>query len=144
MHNLRDHGRSRARFADGLASPFEAYRRTRAGTVDVDDAVVDDGGELPAEVAWYLDRIESALADDGADARRAHPKLGATADRAVQLWLAREKVVIFCFYRATGRALRAHISRALERETVRLAAEQLGVQPHQDVERQIDRARAPV
>lgn len=52
--------------------------------------------------------------------RSAHPKISATAERAVALWKAGEKVLVFCHYRATGRALRQHISALLHQEILRL------------------------
>ena len=54
------------------------------------------------------------------DVRSAHPKIRATAERAVALWRGGEKVLIFCHYRATGRALRQHISALLHAEIGRL------------------------
>jgi hypothetical protein len=57
--------------------------------------------------------------DSGA-ARRAHPKVRAAAERAVQLWRDGEKVLVFCHYRATGRALRRHISDLLHEEVIQL------------------------
>jgi hypothetical protein len=50
----------------------------------------------------------------------------------VQLWLAGEKVLIFCFYRETAKALRDHIKREVERATVALAARKLGLNPQRD------------
>ena len=46
--------------------------------------------------------------------------------RVVKLWLSGEKVLIFCFYRETAKALRQHIAREVERATLALAAEKLG------------------
>jgi len=43
----------------------------------------------------------------------------------VDLWRRGEKVLIFCHYRATGRALRQHVSTLLEEEIVRLGREKL-------------------
>lgn len=130
---------TRAFFAEGLASSFEAYRQTRVMTDPasvLDEASVDGAGILSDETVWYLERIREALPDDGhgtSGERRGawgeHPKLAATVRRAIELWNRDEKVLIFCFYRATGRALRDHIARAVDHEIVRQAAEQLGHSP---------------
>ena len=113
-------------FAYGLASSFEAYADTRRNRV----AVLDDAerrAESPAEdvtpqLRWYLDRIAAALPDDTADGWAAHPKVAATVDRVRELWCNGEKALVFCFYVETGRALRAHISRALRHEVIARAA----------------------
>jgi len=60
-----------------------------------------------------LRHIDTALEDPRT--RAAHPKIQATVNEAVRLWWAGEKVLIFCHYRATGRALREHISKALQK-----------------------------
>jgi ERCC4-related helicase len=125
---VREHRRTRALFADGLASSFEAYRRTRSAEPpesQIDDVVVETD-ELPDAVRWYLDRIEAALPDE-AETYASHPKLRATVRRVVDLWREREKALVFCFYVATGRALRHHIARAIEKESVALAGASLGV-----------------
>jgi hypothetical protein len=49
-----------------------------------------------------------------------------------QLWLAREKVLVFCFYVETGRALRTHISRAVRQEVIDRGGEALGIPPADD------------
>ena len=72
--------------------------------------------KAPPELKWYLDRLDRALPPDATEAYQAHPKISATVDRVVRLWLAGEKVLVFCHYRATGRALRRHISQRLQDE----------------------------
>lgn len=126
---LRENRRVRAMFAEGLASSFEAYTRTRAAgdmEREVDDVEVESG-ELPIDVSWYLDRISLALPEESDQALVQHPKIAATVDRAVALWKRREKCLIFCFYIATGRALRRHIARGIEREVLLMAAEKLSM-----------------
>lgn len=54
--------------------------------------------------------------------------------RALELWLRGEKVLLFCFYRQTARALREHLGREVERLTLRLAAERLGIHADADGE----------
>lgn len=124
--------RTRALFAEGLASSFEAYAHTRTSALPeavIDEAAVDGIAGHSAETRWYLDQIREALPPDDHGLWAEHPKLGATLKRAIELWLADEKVLIFCFYRATGRALRDHIARALDRAIVADAARQLGSAP---------------
>ena len=127
MLGLREHRAARAMFADGLASSFEAYTRTReAQTLDdeIDGVELAKLEPLPEEVSWYLNRITRALPDEDDNALVQHPKVLATVHRVVELWRNREKTLVFCFYIATGRALRRHIAKALEAEIVRMAAEQ--------------------
>jgi hypothetical protein len=123
---LREHRSARALFADGLASSFEAYRQTRSSTpaAETVDDLEEEHQELPADVRWYLDRISAALPDEG-PLHSEHPKVRATVNRALALWREREKVLIFCFYRATGRALRRHIAQAIATETTAQAARML-------------------
>lgn len=130
MLGLREHREARAMFANGLASSFEAYTRTRNAASlagEIDDLELPELQPLPDEVAWYLDRISQALPDDDDEALVQHPKIRATVHRAVELWRNREKVLVFCFYVATGRALRRHIAKAIEREIVTMAAKKLNL-----------------
>lgn len=123
--------RGQALFAQGLASSFEAYRETRRRKLA--ELMDDKENEVPAwvsrEVDWYLRHIDRALPDDQRDLWMSHPKIAATARRAAELWDRGEKLVVFCFYRATGRALRRHLSRALEQRIVQRGAERLGLRP---------------
>ena len=54
--------------------------------------------------------------------------------RAVDLWRRDEKVLIFCYFRATGRALRDHISREIDRIVIEEARRQLGRKAGQEAE----------
>lgn len=124
---LQGHRSTRAYFAEGLSSSFEAYAETRSAELpDVDEMQAEPGGELPATITWYLDHIEQALPSTDDAAWAEHPKIAATTRRVVELWHQGEKVLVFCFYRATGRALRAHISRALQRRITDDANARLG------------------
>jgi superfamily II DNA or RNA helicase len=135
-------GRSpRAVFAEGLASSYEAYLETRRGNAHVDD----DGDEagLPAsaddpELAWYLDQLDQALPEDP-EIRARHPKLIETVNRAVRLWWEGEKSLIFCHYRATGRALRRYVSLRLEGEILDRAIPQLRVGSRDEARETLDR-----
>jgi ERCC4-related helicase len=134
-------GRSRrAVFAEGLASSYEAYLETRRGAVPVDD----DDGSAPVgpsedlQLAWYLDQLDRALPEDPA-IRARHPKLVETVDRVIQLWWAGEKSLIFCHYRATGRALRRYISHRLEQAILDRAMARLGVGSREEAAEAFDR-----
>lgn len=145
MLGLREHRQARAIFADGLASSFEAFTQTRSAHAlaeEIDDLEVADA-PLPEEVAWYVDRISRALPDEDDEALIEHPKIRATVARAVELWRNREKALVFCFYRATGRALRRHIAKAIEREIVITAAEKLKLSADDEtaVHAELDRFR---
>lgn len=132
---------TRALFAYGLASSFEAYADTRRnrevdrkvsgdGAAILDDLDVENDSPCGASprLAWYLDRINAALPPDTADGWAAHPKINATVRRVLDLWRSGEKTLTFCFYVETGRALRSHISRALRDEIVTRAAESLDLE----------------
>jgi Helicase conserved C-terminal domain len=113
---------ARAYFAEGLASSFEAYRETRLDKDAREDLAKAD------QTAWYERQIRRALPPGKSVVAGAHPKIEATANRATQLWREGEKVLIFCFYIATGRALRTHIARAVRQEIIRLGAARLGLE----------------
>lgn len=140
---------TRATYAYGLASSFEAYLDTRRNQIDGLDRAPDEPAPRQPrpdpQLTWYLDRIERALPRDGHDGWTDHPKVAATTGRVLDLWRDGEKVLVFCFYRETGRALRSHISRALQQEVVAKAAAVLGLDPADhdavlvELERQADR-----
>jgi ERCC4-related helicase len=130
--------RGRALFAEGLASSFEAYLETRRGQSSVDEDSDISDQKIPAELDWYLSRLDIALPKDSRDLRSAHPKIRATAERAVALWRAGEKVLVFCHYRATGRALRQHVSALLHEEIVRLGAAKLPGRTRAEVEQRLE------
>jgi len=125
----REGRRGQALFALGLASSFEAYRETRKRKLEElrDDQNGDVEDLSTPELDWYLKHIDRALPEDDRDRWGVHPKVEATVRRAIELWDRGEKTVVFCFYRATGRALRRHVSRALERRLLERGAERLGL-----------------
>ena len=133
--------RGRRLFAEGLASSFEAYRQTRDGGEDAevaDDGVREEVDGAGGEVEWYLDQIAESLPDEDPRVWAQHPKIKATVSRAIELWKRDEKVLVFCYFRATGRALRAHISREIECIVLDEARAQLGRKAGDDAE--VDRA----
>jgi hypothetical protein len=124
---LAPHGR--ALFAEGLASSFEAYRETRRGVPNTDEEEqareAEAASQCTDEVRWYLEQLDQALPTGDDAAMYSHPKVRATVEKALHFWRAGEKVLVFCHYRATGRALRAHISRRLHEEIVERGCRQL-------------------
>jgi len=130
LRGLQEHRATRAYFADGLASSFEAFAETRMNRhAEVDDITEETDHELPPDIQWYVDQIAAALPNAQPGNWSQHPKLQATTDETVRLWRQSEKVLIFCFYRATGRALRSHISRALLADITDQGAKALGLNP---------------
>ncbi|MBX7160428.1 MAG: DEAD/DEAH box helicase, partial [Acidimicrobiia bacterium] len=124
--------KARALFADGLASSFEAYLYTRADAAEAcdEDAGTPVPADVPTDIDWYLNRIDQALRPDGDGTVAArHPKLDATVERVVDLWRSGEKTVVFCFFVATGRALRDRIAAGLGSEILRRGAIALGLAP---------------
>ena len=135
-------GRGRAFFVEGLCSSYEAFHHTRdsgSDTRDVDDeGIKRDGKEVKKSSAgrdsivpirWYEDQIEKLIPSksESLAKRYAHPKVSAVVDAAVRLWISGEKVLIFCFYRETAKALRAHLMREVSRATNVLFARKLGL-----------------
>ncbi len=133
--------RGRAFFAEGLCSSYEAFHHTRDERGDARD-VGDDGVERDATadkagaraetivpVSWYEDQVGKMIPSRRASeaARFEHPKIRAVVQRTISLWLSGEKVLLFCFYRETARALREHIGREVERATIDVAAKKLGL-----------------
>ena len=119
----------RALFAEGLASSFEAYAHTREsadGSSVADEMEIDGVGENSSELRWYLGQIRRALPEGDHGLWCTHPKVSATVQRAMELWLQDSKVLVFCFYRRTGEALRQHLTRVVDEWVVRNAAIQLG------------------
>jgi hypothetical protein len=122
--------RVRAYFAEGLASSFEAYRETRKRSDAqgyLDDASGSEHSELPEDAAWYARQIDLVLPVGAAGYGASHPKIAATTERVLRLWRDGEKVLVFCFYIATGRALRSHIATALREDIISQAALKLGL-----------------
>ncbi|MBU1101436.1 MAG: DEAD/DEAH box helicase [Bacteroidetes bacterium] len=112
-------------FAEGLASSYEAFLRTREAKefTDDDDEVI----QVECHENWYLENIEQAIrANSKRNNNLVHPKIRATVNKAVDLWMQGEKVLIFCHYIATGKALRQYISQELQRRINEIASKKLG------------------
>ena len=131
----------RAVFAEGLASSYEAYSETRQGRAERDDddpTSPEDSGEDP-EIAWYLNHLDRVLPQQSEEAKLRHPKVLATIDRALKLWWRGEKTLIFCHYRATGRALRRYVSWRLEQEILNRAVHLLKGATLDDAREKLDK-----
>jgi len=122
-------------FSEGLSSSYEAFlhtRQERDKAKDVEAALDEDSAEdenverpnCDHEMAWYLKKIDMFLPSDGSSGL-SHPKINATVNKALELWKKGEKVIVFCHYRATGRALRQYISELLLKEIDSKACEML-------------------
>ena len=122
----------RATFAEGLASSYEAFLETRK-SADKDEEIAShtDNDE---RVNRYVKKLAAALPDEAAYAQ--HPKIAPVVARVLDLWRHREKVVVFCHYRETGRALVRHLSAALERQLWN-DAEQRFQMDHQAVQKAV-------
>lgn len=109
---------------EALCSSYEAFRLTRkARKVEKDEQEVlgDTLVEL-SESGWYLREFDLALEQCSGST---HPKVEVTARKAVDLWEAGEKVLVFAYYRQTCRALRIHISREIEKRTSQVGLQKL-------------------
>ncbi len=117
----------RAVYAEGLASSYEAFLNTHKNQqtgLDQDEEVAESAEGT--QTKWYADAIHTALTkQDGNQVLPGHPKVEATAQKVLSLWEQGEKVVVFCHYIETGRALRLAISKAIENRILDLAAEKL-------------------
>jgi len=125
---------ARAFFAEGLSSSYEAFHHTRDKRVDVRDdcspieAEADEPSEVVVPLEWYEDHIAELIPQKTKTAAcYEHPKIRAVVERAVELWLTGEKVLIFAFYSQTVKALRDHLRREADRRLAELAATRLGM-----------------
>lgn len=97
-------------FAEGLVSSYEAFLETRQGR----EIVYEDSEGLELATRKpnrYVEKMASSLPSANDFAK--HPKIGPVVECVLRLWESGEKVVIFCHYRETGKALLSHISQAM-------------------------------
>ncbi len=113
----------RATFAEGLASSYEAFLETRNRT-EIDEEEIKRA-EPDERVNRYVRKLAAVLPDEAAYAQ--HPKIAPLIARVLDLWRHGEKVVVFCHYRETGRALVRHLSAAMERQLWNDAAQRSGL-----------------
>ncbi|NCO35374.1 MAG: hypothetical protein AUJ92_07315 [Armatimonadetes bacterium CG2_30_59_28] len=125
---------TRAFFAEGLASSYEAFHHTRDArrkAKDSDDGLdaVEESGAWVVPTRWYEEQIARLIPsrEDPRTARLQHPKISATVERAVDLWLRGEKVLVFCFYIQTAHALYEHIREEVNQRIIDVAGEKLGL-----------------
>jgi len=127
---------TRAYFAEGLASSYEAFHHTRDARRNAKD--FDDGLEAEAEpgawvvpTSWYEQQIARLIPSREAPRpmRLQHPKVAATVNRAVDLWLKGEKVLVFCFYIQTAHALYEHLREEVDQRIISIAGPKLGLDP---------------
>lgn len=130
---------ARAFFAEGLSSSYEAFHHTRTARGKARD-MTDDGRPVEdmadeenanatiVPTSWYEEQIAQVIPSREAprNERLLHPKVSATVSRAVDLWLGGEKVLVFCFYRETCRALYEHIREEINNRTLQIAGDKLG------------------
>ena len=121
---------SRPVFAEGLASSYEAFLHTRKRRRNEmrgldGDAELVDGISINRASEWYLDQLERVLPLRSHEDSAAHPKIKATTDRVLRAWQRGEKVLVFCHFIQTGRALRRSISGLLHDEILRMGSERL-------------------
>lgn len=130
MSNRADGSPAAAYFSEGLASSFEAYRDTRRNREGFLDQIAATNETVEdTQLSWYLDWVEKSMPVHNPLRISSHPKIQATVNRAMDVWRTGEKVLIFCFYKETGRALRREISAAIERELFESAAKHLDLDP---------------
>ncbi|MCK5878368.1 MAG: DEAD/DEAH box helicase [Holophagae bacterium] len=137
---------SRPVFAEGLASSYEAFLKTRrvnllskknkpSNITDIDD---DHHHTHEVQITdasrWYLDRLEKLVPRGDSLSSLSHPKISATVRKTLDLWKSGEKVVVFCHYIATGKTLRQRISEVIKDHIESLAAEKLGCDPSEVTE----------
>lgn len=139
---------NRAFFAEGLASSYEAFHHTRDHRIkakDFDDGLAAKGDSPSWQVptTWYEKQIARLIPsrEDSRTNRMAHPKVSATVKRTVDLWLAGEKVLVFCFYIQTARALYEHLRDEINQTIIKFTANKLGLDPQltPDIEAQLSR-----
>src|ERR1035437_398409 len=123
---------SRPVFSEGLASSYEAFMQTRLlrrqeqlkSITDVDDDQIDVPESLD-DSEWYLKELGLLLPSKHTPSKIEHPKIAATVNKVVDLWLKGEKVLVFCHYIATGKALRNYISEAISNRIISEGAKKL-------------------
>jgi hypothetical protein len=94
-----------------------------------DDAELSQTSTISRATKWYLDQLEEVLPLRNHQDSAAHPKINATAERVLKTWRHGEKMVVFCHFIETGRALRRAISGLLHDEILQLGSEKLRCSP---------------
>jgi ERCC4-related helicase len=106
--------------------------------LDTDDddanATAESTNMKDPALEWYLRKIRESIPRDEYGSAQMHPKLAATMNKALALWRDGEKVLIFCFYRQTGRALQTAITRAIQKDIIRLGRKKTGMDENQTID----------
>lgn len=137
---------ARAFFAEGLCSSYEAFHHTRDGRGDVRDTD-DEGNEQTSKetkqnkirsvvpVDWYENQVKEQIPSLKAsrELRYNHPKIRPVVERTVDLWAQGEKVLVFCFYRETAKALRDHLKKETEKRVFSLIARKLNLKNDEEI-----------
>ncbi len=132
---------SRPFYSEGLASSYEAFRNTKKHRQNMKLTDDDDNDELDLNLRedptleWYLNQLERSLPQKDSTYYKLHPKVKATVDKVLDLWLQGEKVLVFCHYVATGKVLRQYISEAMCNKIIELGAKKIGCTPDEIMER---------
>ncbi|GMR20793.1 MAG: hypothetical protein BMS9Abin36_1390 [Gammaproteobacteria bacterium] len=117
--------------SEGLASSYETFLETRSNLLEgnlgaeLEDDVIEGVAKSDSETDWYLRQIKEAIKPGDRVLSELHPKIRPVVDRVVDLWLKGEKVLVFCHYIKTGRALRAHISHQIREKLYVQASKKL-------------------
>ena len=120
-HAIRNRSQ-RAVFAEGLASSYHTFLRTKPKDgVKTDDALDTDepGHRIDASNDWHLDNLQWVLEEQQL---RAHPKLSETVARTIALWESGENVLVFCHFVQTGRDLHRLIGQAMEKRILQIGS----------------------
>lgn len=150
IHSLAERGTPRPHFAYGIASSFEAYLRLSNG----DDEAVGEAGSLTesaptdpvaldGEMHWYDERVRAAIGKGTSEEAR-HPKVDGTTRRVLHHWVRREKVVVFCWFRRTIRAVHSSVEAAIREEIRSRGAVAFSVEPsdENEIDREYERLAA--
>lgn len=137
---------TKAYFAEGLASSYEAFHHTRdeRGKAKNGPDAEEKGTSWIIPTRWYEDQIAKLIPSREASRKERlnHPKISATVDKAVELWLSGAKVLVFCFYKQTARALREHIREEVNQRIITIVGEKLGLDPqiqYDEIQNWLDR-----
>ena len=110
-------------FAEGLASSYDAFMDTRKNKIKSQQAtqiVDEDDSPIIIEQAnyntskWYFEQIDAHFKSPMS--KKSHPKIKATVEKAIDLWMRGEKVLIFCHYISTTKALKRELSFHLQKQ----------------------------
>jgi superfamily II DNA or RNA helicase len=123
-HSIREKDK-RPVFAEGIASSYETFLKTRNANlselVDEDDEGIE---EMKDDSDWYIQNLFKYVSRDQKD-KHNHPKIKATVQKVMNLWEKGEKVLVFCHYIQTGKALRGYLSREMQNRIIQIGQRKL-------------------